>query len=110
MKKLALVAMLASVMSFPGSADDRGVWQNWDADYSAREWLNDCGQKSGKCDFFIRTVAQASFWFDKCIPNGTSLTEIAGVLETFMKQNPQYVDSTATNLLLTAMHIKWKCK
>ena len=68
------------------------------------------GKKAESAIFLFAPSLRASFWFDKCIPNGTSLTEIAGVLEAFMKQNPQYVDSTATNLLLTAMHIKWKCK
>jgi hypothetical protein len=55
-------------------------------------------------------VAQASFWFDKCIPTDTSLTEILDITLMFVKQNPQYADSAANNVLLTAIHQKWKCR
>jgi hypothetical protein len=91
------------------NAQDRGIVQNWNSDYTAREWLVDCDQKRDQCYFFTRTVAQASFWFDKCIPDGTSIAEIAGVMMTFIERNPQYVDSPATNVLLTALHERWKC-
>jgi hypothetical protein len=105
---LVVTSMLTSACNF-ASAQDRGIFQRWAEDYTAREWLADCAEKREKCYFFTRTIAQASFWFDKCIPNDTSLTEIAGVMMTFIKQNPQYVDGPASNVLLTAMHMRWKC-
>jgi hypothetical protein len=103
------IAILTSTCNFV-DAQDRGTFQSWDAEYTAREWLIDCGQKNDKCYFFTRTIAQASFWFDKCIPNGTSIAKIADVTMTFIKQNPQYVDAPASNVLLTAMHMYWKCR
>jgi hypothetical protein len=68
-----------------------------------------CDAKTDKCRVFIRTVAQASYWHDKCIPYMTSLTEVVGVMLTFLEQNPQYVNEPATNVLLTAIHMKWPC-
>src|SRR5262249_54520187 len=109
MKKLIVVAMLTSVYNF-AAAQDRGAFQHWQFDYTGREWLKDCEQKSDQCLFFIRTVAQASFWFDKCIPDGTSMMEIADVMRTYIDKNLKYIDSPATSTLLTAMHVKWKCK
>ena len=101
--------MLISACNFV-SAQDRGIFQDWEFDYTARELLKDCEQKDDKCLFFIRTVAQASFWFDKCIPNRTSIMEIGDVMRTFIDQNPKYTDSAATGDLLTTMHMKWKCR
>jgi hypothetical protein len=93
------------------NAQDRSTAQNWDSDYTAREWLADCHNKRDQCYFFTRTVAQASFWFDKCIPDSTSLTEIAGVMRTLIEQNPELtLDSPATNVLLTAISERWKCR
>ena len=109
MKKLIILAMLISACNFV-SAQDRGTFQHWEFDYTARELLKDCEQKDDKCLFFIRTVAQASFWFDKCIPNRTSIMEIGDVMRTFIDQNPKYTDSAATGDLLTTMHMKWKCR
>ena len=108
MKKGLVIAVLTTACNF-ANAQDRGIVQNWNSDYTAREWLVDCDQKRDQCYFFTRTVAQASFWFDKCIPDGTSIAEIAGVMMTFIERNPQYVDSPATNVLLTALHERWKC-
>jgi hypothetical protein len=108
MKKL-IIPILTIVCNF-ANAQDRGVTQSLDATYTAREWLTDCRQKRDQCYFFTRTIAQASFWFDKCIPNGTSIAEIAGVARTFIEQNPEWAGSTATNVLLTAMHMHWKCR
>ncbi len=109
MKKLIIVAMLTSVYNF-AAAQDRGTFQHWQFDYTGREWLKDCEQKSDQCLFFIRTVAQASFWFDRCIPDGVNITEIGDVMRTFIDKNFKYIDSPATGVLLTAMHLKWKCK
>jgi hypothetical protein len=110
MKKALVVAILTSAFNF-ANAQDRGTVQDWDSEYTAREWLVDCNnKKSDRCYFFTRTIAQPSFWFGKCIPEGTSLVEIAGVMMTFIEKNPQYVDSPATNVLLTAMHERWKCR
>jgi hypothetical protein len=108
MKKGLIIAVLTTACNF-ANAQDRGIVQNWNSDYTAREWLVDCDQKRDQCYFFTRTVAQASFWFDKCIPDGTSIAEIAGVMMTFIERNPQNVDSPATNVLLTALHERWKC-
>ena len=108
MKKGLVIAVLTTACNF-ANAQDRGIVQNWNSDYTAREWLVDCDQKRDQCYFFTRTVAQSSFWFDKCIPDGTSIAEIAGVMMTFIERNPQYVDSPATNVLLTALHERWKC-
>ena len=91
MKKGLVIVIFTSACSF-ANAQDRGVVQNWDSDYTAREWLVDCRQKSDKCDFFTRTIAQASFWFDKCIPDFTSIAEITGVMTTFIEKNAQYDD------------------
>ena len=109
MKKGLFIVILVSACSF-ANAQDRGVVQNWDSEYSARQWLEDCRQKSDKCYAFTRTIAQASFWFDKCIPDFTSIAEISGVMMSFIEKNPQYVDSPASNILLTAMHERWKCR
>jgi len=84
--------------------------QSWDSDYTAREWLKDCTNRANKCRFFILTVAQASYWCEKCIPSMTSLTEVEEVMRAFIAQNPQYVDGAATNVLLTAIHSRWPCK
>jgi hypothetical protein len=96
MKKLLVVAILTSAFNF-ANAQDRGTVQDWDLEYTAREWFVDCNNKKNgdRCYFFIRTIAQASFWFDKCIREGTSLVEIAGVMMTFLEknQNRQYVAS-----------------
>jgi hypothetical protein len=109
MKKLIIAALLTSACTF-ADAQDRGAWQHWENEYSARELLDDCNTGAERCLFFIRSVAQASFWFDKCIPTETSLREILDITLTFVKQNPQYADNVATNVLLTAIHQKWKCK
>jgi hypothetical protein len=110
MKKLLMVAMLTCACNF-ANAQDSGAWQHWENDYSARDLLDDCNRRGAdRCLFFIRSVAQASFWFDKCIPTGTSLAEILDITLEFVKQNPKYADAAATNVLLTAIHQKWKCK
>jgi len=109
MKKLIIVVLLTSACAV-ADAQDRGAWQHWENEYSARELLDDCNRGAERCRFFIRSVAQASFWFDKCIPTDTSLTEILDVTLMFVKQNPQYANSGASNVLLTAIHMKWKCK
>jgi len=103
------MAILTIVCNF-AAAQDRGAWQHWENDYSARELLDDCNRGAERCLFFIRTAAQASFWFDKCIPTETSLGEILEVTLMFVKQNPQYADSVANNVLLTASRQKWKCR
>jgi len=108
-KLIIVVVLLASACNF-ANAQDRGAWQHWENEYSARELLEDCNRGAERCLFFIRSVAQASFWFDKCVPTETSLGEILDVTLLFVKQNPQYVDSGATNVLLTAIHQKWKCR
>ena len=108
LKKGLVIAVLTTAGNF-ANAQDRGIVQNWNSDYTTREWLVDCDQKRDQCYFFTRTVAQASFWFDKCIPDGTSIAEIAGVTTTYIERNPQYVDSPATNVLLAALHEHWKC-
>jgi hypothetical protein len=110
MKKLIIVAILTSACNLAG-AQDRGTFQYWENEYTARELLNDCNVRGAeRCLFFIRSVAQASFWFDKCIPTGTSLTEIGDITQRFVKENPQYADNVATNVLLTAIHQRWKCR
>jgi hypothetical protein len=100
------------VVASAANAEDRGVDQWWDSNYTARELLADCTQKATveRCIFFIQTVAQASFWFDKCIPRGTTLTEIGDITRAFVEKNAKYADSPATNVLLTAIHEKWKCQ
>ena len=109
MKKGLVIVIFASACSF-ANAQDRGTVQNWDPEYTAREWFADCRQKNDRCYFFTRTIAQASFWFDKCIPDLTSIEEISGVMASFIEKNPQYEGSTASNVLLTAMHERWKCR
>src|SRR5215470_2637210 len=84
--------------------------QSWDRDYTAREWLKDCTNRADKCRFFILTVAQASYWLDKCIPPMTSLTEVEDVMRAFIAQNPHYVDHAANNVQLSAIHSRWSCK
>jgi hypothetical protein len=104
------MAILTIVCNF-AAAQDRGAWQHWENEYSACELLEDCNRRGAeRCLFFIRSVAQASFWFDKYIPTETSLGEILDITLMFVKQNPQYADSVATNVLLTAIHQKWKCR
>jgi len=113
MKKFIIAIAAALLITADNFADaqDRGAWQHWENEYSARELLDDCNKRGAeRCLFFIRSVAQASFWFDKCIPTETSLGEILDVTLMFVKQNPQYADNVATNVLLTAIHMKWKCK
>jgi hypothetical protein len=83
--------------------------QSWNSHYTAREWLQDCAIGVDKCQFFILTVAQASYWFDKCIPSMTRLTEIEAVMGTFLEQNRQYVDLPATIVLLNAIRERWSC-
>jgi hypothetical protein len=110
MRKVLVLAVFTAACNL-ANAQDRGTVQKWDSDYSAREWLADCHNKRDQCYFFTRTVAQASFWFDKCVPDGTSLTEIAGVMMTFIERNPELtLDSPATKVLLTAMNERWKCR
>jgi hypothetical protein len=94
---------------------NRSETQYWDADHTVRELADDCGcygraRDVNKCLFFIRTVAQSSFWFDKCIPFGTSLTEISDLTLKFVEENRQYTNAAATNIVLAAMHMKWKCR
>jgi len=112
MKGMAVVLLIIIVFAgtvCPASAKDRGNFQEWASDYTAREWLADCEYKKDSCYFFTRRVAQASFWFDKCIPDRTSIAEIAGVMATFIEKNSKYLNSPATNVLLEAMHEHWKC-
>jgi len=104
-----IAALLTSGCTF-ADAQDRGAWQHWENEYSARQLLDDCTRGAERCMFFIRSVAQASFWFDKCIPTDTSLAEILDTTLLFVKQNPHCADDVATNVLLTAIHQKWKCK
>jgi len=84
--------------------------QPWDSDYTAREWLKDCTNRADKCRFFILTVAQPSYWCEKCIPPMTSLTEVEEVMRAFIAQNPQSMGGGATNVLLTTIHSRWPCK
>jgi hypothetical protein len=110
MKRItAICAVALMVAAAPVNAQHRLEGQSWDKDYTAGEWLQDCDAKTDKCRAFIRTVAQASYWYDKCIPYMTNLTEVVGVMLTFLEQNPQYVNEPATNVLLTAITMKW-CK
>jgi hypothetical protein len=110
MKRITAICVAAMLlMAAPVIAQYRLEGQPWDKDYTAREWLQDCHAQIDRCRFFIRTVAQASYWYDKCIPYMTSLTEVEGVMLTFLEQHRQYVDDPATNILLTAITMKW-CK
>ena len=104
----AAAMLVAATPVYAQRANPEG--QSWDSDYTAREWLKDCTNRANKCRFFILTVAQASYWCEKCIPSMTSLTEVEEVMRAFIAQNPQYVDGAATNVLLTAIHSRWPCK
>ena len=76
--KAITITAAITVTANAANANDRGDYQQWQGNYTVQELLADCSQKStaDRCMFFIQTVAQASFWFDKCIPNGTSLIDI----------------------------------
>jgi len=95
---LAATALITSFSHF-AVAQDRGDSQYWESDYLAQELFEDCGyldrkaKNMSQCLTFIRSVAQASFWFDKCIPTDTSIGEIADVMIKFVEQNPQYADA-----------------
>jgi hypothetical protein len=106
---IAICAVAVVVAAATVNAQSRMEGQSWDKDYTAGEWVQDCHAKIDRCRFFIRTVAQASYWYDKCIPYMTSLTEVEGVMLTFLEQDRQYVNEPATNILLTAITTKW-CK
>ena len=106
---IAICAAALVVAAAPVNAQTRLEGQSWDKDYTAGEWLRDCRAKIDRCRFFIRTVAQASYWYDKCIPYMTSLTEVEGVMLTFLEKNRQYGNDPATNVFLTAITTKW-CK
>jgi hypothetical protein len=110
--KAIMIAAAIIVAANAANADDRGNYQLWQRHYTTPELLADCGRKptADRCMFFIQAVAQASFWFDKCIPNETSLIDIREITLKFIQDNALLVsDAPATNVLLTAIHTKWKC-
>lgn len=112
---IRVIVTTAAIILSPtaSNANDRGDYQQWQNHYSVQTLLADCSQKSttDRCMFFIQAVAQASFWFDKCIPNETSLTDILEITRTFARENAALTsDAVATNVLLTAIHSKWKCQ
>jgi hypothetical protein len=77
--------------------------QSWDSDYTAREWLKDCTNRANKCRFFILTVAQASYWCEKCIPSMTSLTEVEEVMRA---RSLHKIRNTWTVLQLTSYSLQ----
>jgi hypothetical protein len=110
---IALAAILLGVVIVVrANANDRGVYQEWDERYTARELLADCagGVFMERCLFFVQTIGQAKFWFDKCIPTNTDLSEIIDVTRAFVRDTPYAADAAATNVVLTALSLKWKCK
>jgi hypothetical protein len=111
--KAIMIAAAIIVAANAANANDRGDYQQWQNHYTVQTLLADCSQKStaDRCMFFILAVAQASFWFDKCIPNETSLIDILEITRTFVRDNAALTtDAPATNVLLTAIHTKWKCR
>jgi hypothetical protein len=52
MKKGLVIAVLTTACNF-ANAQDRGIVQNWNSDYTAREWLVDCDQKRDQCYFLL---------------------------------------------------------
>jgi hypothetical protein len=49
-----------NVVLSAANGNDRGAYQRWENDYTARELLADCSQGATvhRCTFFIQTVAQ----------------------------------------------------
>jgi hypothetical protein len=68
---ITAMAMLACAFNY-SSAQDRGMFQSWEVDYTANELVKDCEQKSDKCYFFIRTLAQR-FAPPQCFIGGRSV-------------------------------------
>jgi hypothetical protein len=112
-KAIMITTAIILTANAAANANDRGDYQLWQNHYTVQTLLADCSQKStaDRCMLFILAVAQASFWFDKCIPNETSLIDILEITRTFVRDNAALTsDAVATNVLLTAIHTKWKCQ